>query len=125
MFGNGQLSYVNIGKFLAVLILCLIYWKDSSRDDRRNRYYCYLNLAGLVLYTCGSFIPEVSRVAYYLIQSQIFLIPGVLWNAKKGWFRNLCIVGVVAAYLLYFVMLLRGMYDVEIRLLPYLNWIFN
>lgn len=63
-------------------------------------------------------------MAYYLIQSQIFLIPGVLWNAKKGWFRNLCIVGVVAAYLLYFVMLLRGMYDVEIRLLPYLNWIF-
>ena len=125
MFDNGQLSYVNIGKCLAVLILCLIYWKDSIRDDRRNRYYFYLNLAGLVLYTCGSFIPEGSRVAYYLIQSQIFLIPGVLWNAKKGWFRNLCIVGVVAAYLLYFVMLLRGMYDVEIRLLPYLNWIFN
>ena len=125
MFDNGQLSYVNIGKCLAVLILCLIYWKDSIRDDRRNRYYFYLNLAGLVLYTCGSFIPEVSRVAYYLIQSQIFLIPGVLWNAKKGWFRNLCIVGVVAAYLLYFVMLLRGMYDVEIRLLPYLNWIFD
>lgn len=83
MFDNGQLSYVNIGKCLAVLILCLIYWKDSIRDDRRNRYYFYLNLAGLVLYTCGSFIPEVSRVAYYLIQSQIFLIPGVLWNAKK------------------------------------------
>lgn len=125
MFDNGQLSYVNIGKCLAVLILCLIYWKDSIRDDRRNRYYFYLNLAGLVLYTCGFFIPEVSRVAYYLIQSQIFLIPGVLRNAKKGWFRNLCIVGVIAAYLLYFVMLLRGMYDVEIRLLPYLNWIFN
>ena len=125
MFDNGQLSYVNIGKCLAVLILCLIYWKDSIQDDRRNRYYFYLNLAGLVLYTCGSFIPEVSQVAYYLIQSQIFLIPGVLWNAKKGWFRNLCIVGVIAAYLLYFVMLLRGMYDVEIRLLPYLNWIFN
>ena len=35
------------------------------------------------------------------------------------------IIGVVAAYLLYFVMLLRGMYDVEIRLLPYLSWIFN
>lgn len=84
MFDNGQLSYVNIGKCLAVLILCLIYWKDSIRDDRRNRYYFYLNLAGLVLYTCGSFIPEVSRVAYYLIQSQIFLIPGVLWSAKRG-----------------------------------------
>ena len=119
------LSFFVYGCQFEPVILCLIYWKDSIRDDRRNRYYFYLNLAGLVLYTCGSFIPEVSRVAYYLIQSQIFLIPGVLWNAKKGWFRNLCIVGVIAAYLLYFVMLLRGMYDVEIRLLPYLNWIFN
>ena len=125
MFDNGQLSYVNIAKCLAVLILCLIYWKDSVQENRRNRYYFYLNLAGLVLYSCGSFIPEVSRVAYYLIQSQIFLIPGVLKDAKKGWLRTLCIIGVVAAYLLYFVMLLRGMYDVEIRLLPYLNWIFN
>ena len=124
MFDNGQLSYVNIAKCLAVLILCLIYWKDSVQENRRNRYYFYLNLAGLVLYSCGSF-PEVSRVAYYLIQSQIFLIPGVLKDARKGWFRTLCIIGVVAAYLLYFVMLLRGMYDVEIRLLPYLNWIFN
>lgn len=125
MFDNGQLSYVNIAKCLAVLILCLIYWKDSAQENHRNRYYFYLNLAGLVLYSCGSFIPEVSRVAYYLIQSQIFLIPGVLKDAKKGWFRTLCIIGVVVAYLLYFVMLLRGMYDVEIRLLPYLNWIFN
>ncbi len=60
MFDNGQLSYVNIAKCLAVLILCLIYWKDSVRENRRNRYYFYLNLAGLVLYSCGSFIPEVS-----------------------------------------------------------------
>lgn len=61
MFDNGQLSYVNIAKCLAVLILCLIYWKDSVQENRRNRYYFYLNLAGLVLYSCGSFIPEVSR----------------------------------------------------------------
>ena len=47
-------------------------------------------------------------------------------RVKMGWQAEaLCIIGVVAAYLLYFVMLLRGMYDVEIRLLPYLNWIFN
>ena len=35
-----------------------------------------------------------------------------------------CVI-LIAAYLLYFVMLFRGMYDVEIRLLPYLNWIFD
>lgn len=125
IFDNGQLSYVNIAKCAAVLLLCLFFWKESVGADRYLRYYFYLNLAGLVLYACGSFIPEVSRVGYYLIASQIFLIPGVLLRAKKGWFRNLCIAGVIAAFLLYFYMLLRGMYNVEIRLLPYLNWIFN
>ena len=34
MFDNGQLSYVNIGKCLAVLILCLIYcYLSSSISD--------------------------------------------------------------------------------------------
>lgn len=88
MFDNGQLSYVNIAKCLAVLILCLIYWKDSVQENRRNRYYFYLNLAGLVLYSCGSFIPEVSRVAYYLIQSQIFPDSGCAEGCQKGMAPN-------------------------------------
>ena len=124
-FDRAQISYVNIAKCGAVVVFSLLFYKKVIQKNRANKFYFILNVGALLTYCFGSFIPEVSRVAYYLIQSQIFLIPGVLWNAKKGWFRNLCIVGVVAAYLLYFVMLLRGMYDVEIRLLPYLNWIFD
>ncbi len=125
IFDNGQLSYVNIAKCVGTLALCAVAYKTSLKDNLVNRFYMFLNIAGLVAYCCGSFIPEVSRVGYYLIISQVFLIPGVLMEMKKGWFRNLYITGVIIVFSLYFVMLLRNMYDVYVRLLPYLNWIFN
>lgn len=124
-FDNGQISYANIGKCLGTLALCGICYKSSLKDNLVNRFYFFLNVAGLVVYCCGSFIPEVSRVGYYLIVSQVFLLPGILTDMKKGWFRNLCIIGVVGAFLLYFVMMLKGMYAVDVRLLPYRNWIFD
>ncbi len=125
VFDNGQLSFANIGKCMGTLILSALCYQTGLKDNVRNRFYFFLNIAGLVVYCCGSFIPEVSRIGYYLIISQVFLLPELLVGMKKGWFRNLCIVGVVGVFLLYFVMMLKGMYAVDVRLLPYLNWIFN
>lgn len=124
-FDNGQVSYANIGKCLGTVALCAICYRRSLKDDLMNRFYFFLNVAGTLVYCCGSFIPEVSRVGYYMIISQIFLLPRLLADMKKGWFRNLCYVGLYGVFAVYFVLLLRGMYDVSIRLLPYLNWIFN
>lgn len=124
-FDDGQLSYVNILKCICVLGLCLVCYRRSLREDIRNRFYFFLNLFGLVVYCCGSFIPEVSRIGYYLIISQVFLIPVLLSQMSAGWLRGICYVGVIGAFGAYFVFLLRGMYAVDVRLLPYLNWIFN
>lgn len=33
---------------------------------------------GLLFYTCGSFLPLVSRMSYYMITPQLLLIPGLL-----------------------------------------------
>ncbi|MCM1326817.1 MAG: EpsG family protein [Bacteroidales bacterium] len=129
-FDNGEISYVNLGKCAAVLILSAICYKRSLvfREDEeslRKRFYFFLNVVGLAAYCCGSFIPEVSRVGYYMIISQIFLLPELIGDMKKGWFQNFCRMGVIGAFILYFIMLLKGMYAVDVRLLPYLNWIFN
>lgn len=124
-FDNGQISYANIGKCLGTLVLCAVCYRSSLKDNLMNRFYFFLNVAGTLVYCCGSFIPEVSRVGYYMIVSQIFLLPGLLKGMKTGWFRTLCYVGVYGVFALYFVLLLRGMYDIDVRLLPYLNWIFN
>lgn len=124
-FDTGELSIVNIAKCVAVLVLAGICWKDSMKAHTRNRFYFFLNVLGIFVYTFGSFIPEVSRIGYYMIISQIFLIPNLLLSMKKGWLRSLCIIGTAVAYSGYFVIFLYKSQDVSIRLLPYLNWIFN
>lgn len=124
-FDNGELSWANILKCACVLVFGLICYKRSLGEDRMNRFYFFLNLFGLVVYCCGSFIPEVSRVGYYMIISQIFLLPRLLGEMEDGWVRRICLAGVVCGFGGYFILLLRGMYAVDIRLLPYLNWIFD
>ena len=124
-FDNGQLSYANILKCICVLALCLLCYRRSLKTGLQNRFYFFLNLFGLVVYCCGSFIPEVSRIGYYMIISQIFLLPELLTQMSGGWMRRLCYAGVVGGFGGYFVLLLKEMYAVDVRLLPYLNWIFN
>jgi hypothetical protein len=139
-FDTGSISWINIGKCVGTLVLCALCYqtgltakvqgdaesdtKDGSGNER-NRFYFFLNVGGLVVYPCGAFIPEVSRVGYYLIISQIFLIPALLRNLKPGWLQKACYVGVIGAFGLYFLVMLKGMYATDIRLLPYLNWIFD
>ena len=124
-FDNGELSYANILKCVCVLILGLVFCRESLRDDLMNRFYFFLNLFGLAVYCCGSFIPEVSRVGYYMIIGQVFLLPRLLGEMKKDVLRRLGYAGVIGAFGIYFILLLRDMYAVDVRLLPYLNWIFN
>lgn len=124
-FDMGQLSWVNILKCLCVLVLCVICYRSGLRGNVENRFYAILNLFGLVVYCCGSFIPETSRVGYYMIISQVFLLPELLRRLEKPWLRRLCYCAVIGAFICYFALLLKGMYATDIRLLPYRNWIFD
>lgn len=138
-FDQGRFSYANIAKCLGVLVLCLICYKKSLKGEAditgeateesmgiiMNRFYFLLNGMGLVVFFCGSFVPEVSRLGFYLIAPQIFLIPRVLGDMKSGIWKKLFYAGVIVAFAGYFVILLKGMYATDVRLLPYLNWIFD
>lgn len=124
-FDTGNISWVNVAKCAGVLALGALCYRRSLRENETLRFYFFLNGAALVVYLCGSFIPEVSRVGYYMMISQVFLIPGLLREMPGGWLRRLCHAGVIGAFTLYFCVLLKGMYATDIRLLPYLNWIFN
>ena len=124
-FDNGDISWVNIAKCAAVLLLCGICYRSTIEDDRILKFYFFLNVFGFVVYCCGSFLPETSRIGYYLIVSQVFLLPALLARLREGIFRKICYIGVVGAFSAYFVLLLFQMYEIDIRLLPYRNWIFQ
>lgn len=153
-FDNGRISYVNVAKCLGTFGLAAIvffqnryvgqrtggtltgqhrvrdgFWSSVRQPVKGEklalRFYLVLNVFGLIAFCCGSFVPEVTRIGYYMIISQIFLLPMLVARMKKGWLKSLCKWGVILAFSGYFVLLLREMYRVDIRLLPYLNWIFN
>ncbi len=124
-FDKVDFSVINIAKCVAVIILCLLFFKTAVRDHKQNRFYYFLMLAGLAVYTFGAFIPEVTRIGYYMTVTQIFLIPGVLMRIENKKWRIFWTIGVVGAFSVYFAMFLYTASDVNIRLLPYLNWIFN
>lgn len=124
-FEQVDISYTNIAKTIATLILALICYRTALKENVINRFYLFLNLGGLVIYTCGAFIPEVSRIGYYFVVSQIFFIPSLLMRiSKKGW-RRFFTVCVILAFLAYFALFLHSAQSVDIRILPYYNWIFN
>ena len=124
-FDVGGISWANVAKCLGTMALAVICWQRGMKEDKPNRFYFFLNLAGLILYTCGSFIPEVSRIGFYLTVYQIFLIPNLLQSMKKNWFRTLCVMGVLGVFALYFAVYLHRAYDDSVGLLPYLSWVFD
>ncbi len=125
VFDNGDISYVNILRCVAVLVLCGICFKQFFGDHNKLRFYGLLSLWGLIVYLCGSFIPTTSRIGYYMIVPQIFLIPELVEGCEKEKLRRLLRFGVIAGFLLYFAFLIVQMYDEGVKLLPYRNWIFQ
>ncbi len=120
----GAVSYVNIAKCAAILVLCLLFYKADIRDNAKNSMFFNLNLFALILYSCGSYIPELTRICYYMVIGQIFLLPPVLQSIQDRKMRRFFCGAVIAAYICYFVMfLIKGKSD-YVMILPYLTWIF-
>ncbi len=117
-------SWVNIAKCAAILILCLIFYKKAIKGNEKAEMFFNLNLFALLLYSCATYVPELSRVCYYLIISQVFLVPIVLKSIDRTIIRRVCLGGVIAAYSGYFLFFLKQGYDPVIQILPYFSWVF-
>ncbi len=124
-FDISSFSLTNLAKCVAVLLLCLLFCRRRLAEDVILRFYLILNFLGLIVYCCGGFLPETSRIGYYMIISQVFLLPRAIGSIEIPWQKKICLWGTVLAFTFYFAFLLKGMYAINIRLLPYLNWIFD
>ncbi|MCQ2492988.1 MAG: EpsG family protein [Lachnospiraceae bacterium] len=120
-----NISYINIAKCAAVLVLSLIYYKKAVKGNAKAEMFFNLNLFALLLYSCATYVPELSRVCYYLIIGQIFLVPTVLRSIEKKGMRIFWTVSVSVAYFLYFIMFLIEGSNPVIQILPYFSWYFS
>lgn len=122
---SGSVSIMNIAKCAAILILCLMFYRSTVKGNAKAEMLFNLNLFALVIYSFASYIPELSRICYYMVLGSIFLIPIVLKGIENKTLKRLMLAGVSLAYILYFIVfLVRGRNPV-IMFLPYLTWLFT
>ena len=146
---EGGTSYANILRCGAVIAFCLFFRKNGWWEKKDLRMYFRLSCGALLLYLCGSFIPEVSRIGTYMTIPQVFLLPGVAMRVGIGgdangtntpeapseghsapavWYKNpriYAMLGVCAAAIFYFVLWLYKADGDVIKLLPYKSFLFE
>lgn len=122
---EGGISWFNILRCTAVLIFSLLYYKQAVAGSKRNQFYFFCNLGALVLYTCCSFLPIITRIGYYLNVTQILFIPAILERIEdKKQKRFFCVMIALAAVGYFLLYLLRADND-GIRVLPYQTFMFH
>lgn len=125
LYDDYSISYSNIMKAAAVLIFSLIYYKKAIKDNPVNKFYFNLNVGALILFSCFWFLPESTRLGYYLSASNIFLLPAIIKSIDDKRQKIFWTVLIGLAYFVFFILYLRTLYSVEIRVLPYRSWFFE
>lgn len=126
-----EFNLTSVLRVLAVLALYVwfaAYTGSGIREKcwyREFRFYGQLNLLALAAGTFFSFLPVVTRIAYYFGISQLFLIPLVLNNIGEERMRKRVTGIVFAACIGYFLLFLLQAHQDGVGLLPYKSWLFE
>lgn len=122
----GGTSLINILRCIGVLVLSFLLYEKAIKNNRKLTFYFYCNLGALVLYTCCSFIPVISRIGYYLSVTQIFLIPSLIMSIENKKLRRVATILVVLAGIGYFAIFLKYKAPADgLRILPYQTFIYH
>ena len=107
-------NLMSILRCVAVLVLALLCIKESWMEDEKNQFYIKLNFLAVLLYVCGSFLPLVGRIGYYLITSQILLIPAILGSIKDEKKKRILKTIVIIACVIYFAMFFSAVESISL-----------
>jgi len=123
--GAGGISYVNVFRCFAVLVISLVFYEDVVKNNKENRFYFYLNYAALLIFTCFSFIPYGSRIGYYMNISHILYVPSIIKCIKDKRKANIIKWCVIVLCVVYFIAFLYQASGEELKILPYNTWLFE
>ena len=119
-----QGNLMSILRCVAVLVVAVICYQDGWKEAKENQFYFKLNFLAIVLYLCGSFLPLVGRIGYYLMTSQVLFIPAVLGSIKSEKKKKIVTIAVIIAGVIYFLLFLKTANQPGVRVLPYKSWLF-
>lgn len=120
-----SVSYANIVKCLAVLVLAALYYKKAVKGNPKAETFFNLNLFALIIYSFGYYILETSRICYYMMLSHVFLIPIVLKAIGNKRQKIFFLGSVILAYSAYLVIFILKSREPSVLLLPYMTWLFT
>jgi len=120
-----DVSYFNIARCIAVLIVAIILYKKVIKDSEKYRFYFNMNIFAAIVYICCSFLPVVSRIGYYFNIFQLILIPAFIDAIPKKWLRVLLKVGLIVLGFAYYAYFIYSSETNGTRLIPYFNWVIN
>ena len=117
-------NLMTLARCIVILIFGLLCVKDGWKEKEENRFYYKLNFLAILLYLCGSFLPLVGRIGYYLITAHILYVPAVLGSIRNKKKKKIFTAIVLMAGVVYFLLFLRSANQVGVRVLPYKSWLF-
>ena len=117
-------NVASIFRCLLILALALVCSQDALKEHKENQFYFKLNFLAVLLYLCGSFLPLVGRIGYYLTTCQILFIPSVLACVKDRKKKKILLVFIIITCAIYFLLFLRSANQPGVRVLPYKSWLF-
>ncbi len=110
---------------LFVFGLAAFCFRESVAHNPANQFTLKLSVLGFLLYTCASFLPLVSRIAYYVVTPQLLLIPGLLAGLSRGRKKKAAVLVTLLFAAGYFLWFLGTASGSGIRVLPYRTWVFT
>ena len=117
-------NLMSVLRCVAVLVLAVICYQDNWKEKQENRFYFNLNFLAILLYLCGSFLPLVGRIGYYLMTSHVLFIPAILGSIRNEKKKKIFTVLVILAGVFYFLLFLKSANQPGVRVLPYKSWLF-
>lgn len=117
-------NLMSILRCVAIFVLAVICYKDALVKNEENQFYFKLNFLAILLYLCGSFLPLVGRIGYYLMTSHVLFIPSILGSIRREKKRKIFTALVIIAGVIYFLLFLRSANQPGVRVLPYKSWLF-
>ena len=117
-------NLMTLVRCFAILVFAFLCYQENWKEKEESRFYFKLNFLAILLYLCGSFLPLVGRIGYYLITSHILFVPAVLGSIKNEKKKKIFTVLVIIAGVIYFLLFLRSANQPGVRVLPYKSWLF-
>lgn len=122
LYDTGRVSFLNVIK--AVFTVALGYFYNKSfRESKRDNIFFNLNIFALICYVGFYWLPEISRIGFYMNATSIVFLPNVVNNVRGSRTRFMVKILIYSSGMVLFFILMQGFYSPTTQLLPYKTWL--